>query len=135
MKIDEVGNRICSSQICGVQMSSPIIMKFCMQKLKTKIFRNLFSEIDLSGQKQRYVDSLCCNSLETPCIVSVNSSQDEIDKINEINKVNEHQFSEKTSLCAFQFSRLMVICKLTRYFKLSLSTYFVINQTDRHFSY
>ena len=67
MKIDKDRNRIYCSQICGVQTSYSIIMKFCMPKLKTKIFEELFSEIDLSLQKQRYVDSLCCNSLETPC--------------------------------------------------------------------
>ena len=39
-----------------------------MKKLQTKIFLDLFSEINLSSQKQRYVDSLCYNSLETPCI-------------------------------------------------------------------
>ena len=67
MKIDEVRNHICSLKIFGVQMSCLIIMKFCMQKLQTKIFVDLFSEIDLSSQKLRYVDSLCYNSLETPC--------------------------------------------------------------------
>ena len=48
-------------------MTSPIIVKFCMQKLDAKIFIDFFSEIDLNTQKQRYVDSLCYNSLETPC--------------------------------------------------------------------
>ena len=38
-----------------------------MQKVGTKIFMDLFSEIDLGILKQRYVDSLCYNSLETPC--------------------------------------------------------------------
>ena len=42
-------------------------MKFDMQKVGTKIFMDLFSEIDLGTYKQRYVDSLCYNSLETPC--------------------------------------------------------------------
>ena len=50
-------------------MSSPIIMKFFMLKVKTKIFTDLFSEINLSSKKQRYVDSLCYNSLETPCSI------------------------------------------------------------------
>ena len=35
--------------------------------MQTKIFLNLFSDFDLRTKKQKYVDSLCCNSLETPC--------------------------------------------------------------------
>ena len=76
MKIDEGRNRIYCSQICGVQTSYSIIMKFCMPKLKTKIFVELFSEIDYSSQKQRYVDSLCCNSLETPCRIKYSKKQE-----------------------------------------------------------
>ena len=40
-----------------------------MKKVGTKIFIDLFSEIDLGTLKQRYVDSLCYNSLETPCTI------------------------------------------------------------------
>ena len=46
-------------------------MKFYTQKSQTKIFLELYSEFDLSSWKQRYVDSLCCNWLWTPCSVSL----------------------------------------------------------------
>ena len=58
MKNDDVGNHICSSNLWGASTNRPIIMKFDMQKVGTKIFIDLISEIDLSTQKLRYVDSL-----------------------------------------------------------------------------
>ena len=67
MKNDDVGNHICSSNLWGASTNRPIIMKFDMQKVGTKIFTDFFSEIDFGIKKQRYIDSLCYNSLEIPC--------------------------------------------------------------------
>ena len=47
IKIDEIRNHICSSKICGALTNTPIIMKFDMQKVETKIFKDDFQEIDL----------------------------------------------------------------------------------------
>ena len=72
-------------------MSSLTIMKFCMLKLQTKIFLELFSEINLSSYKQRYVDSLCYNSLETPC--NNNNNNNNNSNNNNNNNNNKHSVS------------------------------------------